>query len=377
MTSALNTALILGLFALMALRPPRPRHSTPFNLQFGLGWWINEVPFVGLWWLLAGTMGTLVAPRSAVLWWLVVGFTALDVLLLGRIALRARSARPALSSAFQAVYGSDGTPRFTRAPWWRFVLPIVSWRPDVRRIRNLRYGPARRGHRLDVYVSRKRPRAGAPVLVYFHGGGFRMSNKMFGARPLIYRLAAEGWVCVSANYRLLGVGYPDQLADANAALAWVRDNAASYGGDPHSVFAAGGSAGAHLAATAALSGAEVAAVIGMYGFYGNVGYSGTRPMSPQECVNPDAPPFLIVHGTLDTLVLRQDARTFADRLRAVSKNPVVYAELPGANHNFDFFQSLRFHSVTDAVVRFAELTLSDPPIREQYRPNGHLSGRRR
>jgi hypothetical protein len=49
MTSAFNTTLILALFAAMALRPPMPRHSSPFNLQFVLGWWINEVPLVGLW----------------------------------------------------------------------------------------------------------------------------------------------------------------------------------------------------------------------------------------------------------------------------------------------------------------------------------------
>jgi acetyl esterase/lipase len=63
---------------------------------------------------------------------------------------------------------------------------------------------------------------GAPVWVYFHGS-FVLGNKMLGARPLIYRLAARGWVCVSANRRLFRAEYQDQLADARAALAWVRD----------------------------------------------------------------------------------------------------------------------------------------------------------
>ena len=358
MTAALDTTLILALFAVMALRPPMPRHSSPFNLQFALGWWINEVPVLGLWWLLAGTMGTLMHPQSGLLWWLIAGFTAVDALLLARIAVRAGSARPALSTAFRAAYGPNAAPRYTRPAWWRvMLLPFVSWRPDVRRVRNLRYGPARRGNRLDVYVSRRHRGAGAPVLVYFHGGGFRMGSKMLGARPLIYRLAAQGWVCVSADYRLFRAGYPDQLVDARAALAWVRDIAETYGGDPDTVFVAGGSAGAHLAATAALSGTEVSGVISMYGYYGNVGRPGPKPTSPQSCINADAPPFLIVHGDLDTLVLRQDARGFADRLRAVSRQPVVYAELPGTHHNFDFFHSLRFHTVTDAIIRFTELTM--------------------
>lgn len=182
MISALDTTLILALFAVMALHPPMPRHSSPFNLQFALGWWINEVPFLVLWWLLAGTIGTLIHPDAGPLWWLVAGCTAVDTLLLARIAVRARSARPALSLAFRDAYGPRGVPQYTRPAWWRVVLvPVVSWRPDVRRIRNRRYGPARRGNRLDVYVSRRHRRAGAPVLVYFHGS-FVIGSKMLGAR---------------------------------------------------------------------------------------------------------------------------------------------------------------------------------------------------
>jgi acetyl esterase/lipase len=289
-TSAFNTTLILALFAAMALRPPMPRHSSPFNLQFVLGWWINEVPLVGLWWIIAGTIGTLTHPEPSWWWWLVAAFTAVDVLLPGWIAVRARSARPALSAALQTVYGPRATPRYTRPAWWRLLLPVISWRPDVRRIRNRRYGPARRGNRLDVYVSR-RGRAGAgpapvstPVVVYFHAA---FGSKMLGSRALIYRLAAQGWVCVSAGRRQFRASYCDQLADARAALAWVRDNAAAYGGDPDRILASGGSAGAHLAATAAMTGSDVAGVIGLYGYYGGIG-AGPGPTSPQQVINPDA-----------------------------------------------------------------------------------------
>lgn len=358
MTSALNTTLLLALFAVMALRPPLPRHSSPFTLQFGLGWWINEAPFLGLWWLLAGTLSALLDPQPATLWWLVCLGVAVDLVLLGWILVRAGSARPALSAAFRDTFGPDGAPRFTRMPWWRFPLPLISWRPDVRRIRNLRYGPAKRGHRLDVYVSRRHHRAGAPVLVHLHGG---MGHKMVGSRALIYRLAAQGWVCVSAGRRQFGAGFPEKLADTRATLAWVRDNAETHGGDPDAIFVAGGSAGAGLAATAALTGTEVRGVISLYGYFGGAGHPGAGPAAELERFTGDAPPFLVVHGRLDTLVPHHVARAFADRLRAVSRQPVVYAELPGANHNFDIFQSPRFHAVTDAVVRFAELTLYREP----------------
>jgi len=355
MNGEMNTDLTLLLLAAMALRPPMPRHSSPFSLPFVLGWWINEMPYLGLCWLIAGTIGTLDHPRAGFGWWLGAGLTGVDVLLLAWIATRARTARPALSAAFRAVYGPGGAPRRTRPAWWRFALPIVSWRPDVRRARNLRYGPARRGNRLDVYVDR-RHRFGAPVLVHVHGGAFVMGSKMLGARPLLYRLAAQGWVCVSIDYRLFRASYADQLADVRAALAWTRAHALEYGGSPEAIFVAGGSSGAHLAATAALTGTEVCGVVGLYGYYGQVGPRGPAPTSPHDCIHPGAPPFLIIHGALDTLVRCHDARAFADALRVDSGRPVVYAELPGAQHNLDFFQSLRAQSIIDAVVRFAELS---------------------
>ncbi|MPV51234.1 alpha/beta hydrolase fold domain-containing protein [Pseudactinotalea sp. HY160] len=359
MGSAIQTSLVLALFTAMAIRPPRPRHSSPFNLQFAFGYLINEQPFLGGLWLATGTWELLTAAPSGLLWWLVAALTTADAAALAWLAVRTRSARPALTAALLATYGEPGRPRATRPVWWRVLLvPFISWRPDVRRVRNRRYGPARRGNRLDVYLSRRRRPSSAPVLVYIHGGGFRIGNKMIGARPLIYRLAARGWVCVSLDHRLIGVDYADQLGDTRAALAWIRAHIGAYGGDPNAIVLAGGSSGAHLASTAALSGEEVLGVIGIYGYYGGVGGAGTGPASPHEAITPDAPPFLIIHGTLDTLVLREDARAFAQRLRAVSRRPVTYAELPGAQHSFDLFHSLRFTAVSDTIVRFLELTLA-------------------
>lgn len=252
------------------------------------------------------------------------------------------------------AYEPQADPRWTAPAWWRLLLGVISWRPDVRRIRNRRYGPALRGNRLDLYVSRRGPSTSgpAPVLVYFHA---LFGSKMIGSRALLYRLASQGWVCVSASRRQFRAGYRE-LDDVRDALAWVYDNAQEYGGDPHRIFACGGSKGANLAATAALTGSTVTGVICLYGYYGSIG-AGPGPTSPQQVITPDAPPFFIVHGTLDTLVPVRQARVFANQLRAVSDQPVVYAELPGAQHAFDAFQSFRFHAVTDAVVQFAEVVM--------------------
>jgi acetyl esterase/lipase len=97
---------------------------------------------------------------------------------------------------------------------------------------------------------------------------------------------------------------------------------------------------------------SVTAAIGLNGYYGNY-YGQGVASSPQAYVRPDAPPFFIAHGDRDTMVPVEVARDFADRLRSVSTNPVVYAELPGAQHAFDLFHSLRFEMVVDAVEAFA------------------------
>jgi len=204
------------------------------------------------------------------------------------------------------------------------------------------------------------------VLVYLHGGGFRIGSKMLGARPLLYRLASHGWVCVSANYRLdPHVSYGGQVTDVKRVSAWVREHGAAYGADRSTVVLAGGSAGANLASTAALTvgdrrfqpGFETAdtstsAVVAMYGYYGPTGSGDDAPNSPLAYLHANAPPFLIIHGTLDTLVLVDDAHHFADELATASNQPVVYAELPGTQHNFDLFHSLRFHAVADAIESF-------------------------
>jgi acetyl esterase/lipase len=48
----------------------------------------------------------------------------------------------------------------------------------------------------------------------------------------------------------------------------------------------------------------------------------------------------------------EHVRLFAGKLRGTSAGPVVYAELPGAQHAFDLFHSLRFETVIDAIESF-------------------------
>ena len=74
--------------------------------------------------------------------------------------------------------------------------------------------------------------------------------------------------------------------------------------------------------------------------------------SPIRQVRADAPPFFVLHGHDDSLIPVVEAQEFVEELRAVSKSPVAYAELPNAQHAFDIFGSPRAHQSAEAVARF-------------------------
>ena len=95
-----------------------------------------------------------------------------------------------------------------------------------------------------------------PCLVWMHGGAFMfgdldMNEADWTARQICDRVGA---VVVSVDYRLArgGVTYPVPLDDVVAAVRWARDDAATLGVDPARITVGGASAGATLAAGAAL-----------------------------------------------------------------------------------------------------------------------------
>jgi acetyl esterase/lipase len=179
--------------------------------------------------------------------------------------------------------------------------------------------------------------------VHFHGGAFYSGSKAREARPLIRHLTSRrGFVCVSANYRLQPhVTLADQVADVRSAIAWVRAHAAEFGAEPGTLFLAGSSAGANLAVRAVCEGETgIAGLICRYGYYGGLAPRG------------DLPPMLVVHGQKDMMVPAAAARAFAEQVRAVSSHPVSYAELPGAYHDFNLYESIRSAAVSTAAEQF-------------------------
>lgn len=291
----------------------------------------NELPFLGAYLLVASAglalaQGDLESTGGAI-----VGIAALVVL--AGLAVTVRRALRADSVL--------RNPSPVRRPWHRILLaPLPARRRGVVRVPNVPYAEGRR-RRLDVYHRRDRP-SGMPVVLHFHGGGFHSGNRRREARPLFAHLLGKGIVCVSADYRLRPhVNYGEQLADALAAIAWVRSHARDYGGDPARIFLVGSSAGAYLAVDAVDAGArEVAGIVGRYGYYGDLAPKGPLP------------PILVIHGELDLRVRAQRARAFAERVRLTAGSPVEYVELPGGHHDFDLYESIRAHAVGVAVERF-------------------------
>lgn len=115
--------------------------------------------------------------------------------------------------------------------------------------------------KLNIWVSDPPPTAPAPVIVWFHTGGFSAASANFASHNGRRLAETQGVIVVAPNYRHGPFGflahpslaaedpaYPSTgnygLLDQRAALQWVRDNIAHFGGDPWNVTIAGTSAGA-------------------------------------------------------------------------------------------------------------------------------------
>lgn len=248
---------------------------------------------------------------------------------------------------------------------------------------------------LDVWRPRELTDSPAPVLIYVPGGAWVHGSRMLQGYALLSHLAEQGWVCLSIDYRVAPHNrWPRHIIDVKTAIAWARANVDKFGGDRNFVAVAGSSAGGHLAALAGLTGStagdreyadrlpagadtSVDAVVGLYGRYDwqdrstperaafvdflervVVGRSLRRhrdlyrKASPIARVHSEAPPFLVVHGSADTVIPVEQARSFTDRLRAVSHSKVGYLELPGAGHGFDMTDGARTGAVNTAIGLF-------------------------
>jgi len=267
---------------------------------------------------------------------------------------------------------------------------------DTRHIRrkwlDIPYANRSASQRLDIYL----PNEGDgpfPVIVSLHGGAFMGCDKAdLQILPMLEGLK-RGYAVVGCNYRLSGEAqFPALVQDVKAAVRWIRAHAREYCLDGGRIAAWGGSAGGYLALMLGTSAgiqeledrslgnaeqpAEVQAVVAWYGpsdFLAmdeqleatgmppleGMRHSGAqspeslllgeriteipdrvRAANPGTYVRPDAPPFLIQHGTRDAVVPAQQSVNLAARLRAVlGPGRVTLELLEGAEHADPMFET--------------------------------------
>jgi acetyl esterase/lipase len=178
-------------------------------------------------------------------------------------------------------------------------------------------------------------------------------------------MAAQGYTVVAIDYRHAPEHrFPTQIEDVQAALAWIRDRAATYSIDPGRMALVGWSAGAHLAMLAAYEpGAlPIRAVVSYYGpvnlaagYYDPPvpdpidttavleSFLGGNPKqlpelyqraSPVFAVRPGLPPTLLIYGQRDHIVQLSYGQQMYERLTR-SGNPAALIAIPWAEHAFD------------------------------------------
>lgn len=237
--------------------------------------------------------------------------------------------------------------------------------------------------KLDIYLPEAPSEKPLPLIVHIHGGGWRAGSKF----PCpVMGMVLKGYAVASVEYRFSQKAvFPAQIQDCQAAIRWLRAHAKQYHFDTEHLGAIGGSAGGHLSALVGTSGGKkafpaigghedqsdrVQAVCDIFGpadfttvmqqaaedknvkniFAFNTPsdpYSGligaklddkakADAVSPVHYVSTDAPPFLILHGTHDTLVPYAQSVQLEAALKTQGV-PVWLQTLPGAGHGGPLF----------------------------------------
>lgn len=232
-----------------------------------------------------------------------------------------------------------------------------------------------------------------PLIVFIHGGAWRAGNKQ-GAVGRLRRYVQSGdYVAASIGYRLTDEAiWPSQIHDCKAAIRWLRANAEEYGIDPNRIAVMGSSAGGHLAAmlgttsgNSAYEGeigdcldhaSNVQCVVDLYGptdllrmndVPGKMDHNAedspesqlvggklqtlpeaARSASPMHVVSPQCPPFLIVHGQQDKLVILDQSLRFHLKLREL-RVPCVLIQVEQGGHGG--FQNPLIESRIESFLR--------------------------
>ncbi|MEL7276081.1 MAG: alpha/beta hydrolase [Pseudomonadota bacterium] len=226
---------------------------------------------------------------------------------------------------------------------------------------------------LDIYTPKDAE--GAPVIVFFYGGSWQTGergNYAFVAMTL----AREGFVVALPDYRKFpDVRFPAFVEDGARAIAWLRENVATFGGDPERMYLSGHSAGAHIAMLLAMDESYLAAegaagaVKGVSGLAGPYHFTPTAEdtmaifgpperyplMQAGNYVNGGEPPVQMQYGLSDETVGYANIERLGAPLEAsgVCHAEVLYDDLSHVQIVADFAWPYRGgSSVPDDMVAF-------------------------
>jgi len=158
---------------------------------------------------------------------------------------------------------------------------------------------------LDVYTPENPTDDPAPVVLFVSGGGWTQGDKLW-VQGVGLALALNDVIVVIPNHRLVPeVNYAGQVQDLAYVYRWIRENIATYGGNPDQIFVGGHSAGAHLSTLLALDSQYIEAV--------NEDMSAIKGIFP-------------ISGIMQ--ITRGDERIFADDRNASPINHVSEASHP-------------------------------------------------
>jgi acetyl esterase len=225
-----------------------------------------------------------------------------------------------------------------------------------------------------------------PTVIVVHGGGWEAGDKNTYVPPLFPPLIRGGFAWFTINYRLSPrFQHPAALDDVNAAILWVKRNAAAYKVDPARIALMGESAGGHLVALAGAKHTPATRVAAVVCFYcptdfearsrllGGPGKNvsqllGVTGMTPPELakmreasgityVKRDMPPILFIHGTKDDAVPFAQSTAMCAKMKAVGASCEVFP-VPDAPHGVGPWEKVpAYQAYKEKMVEWLKLKM--------------------
>ena len=282
-------------------------------------------------------------------------------------------------------------------------VPAISSDAVLRFLPGLEYGRAEGSPLLLDLLLPEMTTPRPPLSIWLHGGGWFSGSRANGPTYWCALHAAHGFATASVDYRLSqDAPFPAQIKDIKIAIRWLRAHADDYGFDPNWIGIWGHSAGGHLASLAGVTGnhpTDLEPEFGLRGVSSAVQAVATasasadfdhwwqpdeewvvrqlfdgdlantdllRLASPLAHVGPDAPPFLIAHGTLDETVPYDQALRLQHALEAAGVN-VDFVEIEDGYHNWNVTPDSTWPKVR--YMEFAQVSLRffcDELLRERW-----------